>query len=158
VKARFRELLTKIDSKYGSSSAASSAATSNERLVRSDGSRPASAPQITNKKSGYANGMRHIEVHVIESETDVATALSSGLLEVTDLDGDVQCNHCSDGVAYVDGEFVAFAVAIDELDEPWFVCLVCSEPVVEAEDTGSTFVDLFIADEELDDFDLEDDN
>jgi hypothetical protein len=103
--------------------------------------------------------MRHIEVHVIESETDVATALSSGLLEVTDLDGDVQCNHCSEGVAYVDGEFVAFAVAIDELDEPWFVCLVCSEAVVEAEDVPtSSFEELFITDEEFDDFDLEDDN
>jgi hypothetical protein len=102
--------------------------------------------------------MRHIEVHVIESETDVATALSSGLLEVTDIDEDVHCNHCSDRVAYVDGEFVAFAVAIDEMDEPWFVCLVCSEPVVEPEDTTLSFIDLLIADEELDDFDLEDDN
>jgi hypothetical protein len=102
--------------------------------------------------------MKHIEVHVIEREDDVASALSSGLLMVGDLDG-ASCSDCSERVAYVDGAFIAFAVVLDEMDEPWFLCEECVAPVVEPSITSNqtSFEDLFIADEEFDDFDLEDD-
>jgi hypothetical protein len=109
--------------------------------------------------NGYASGMKHIEVHVLESEEDIPTALNVGLLTLTDLDGDLHCSACSERVAHVNGVFHAFAIAIDEMDEPWIVCVGCVEPLLAPEDREvSSFEDLFIADEEFDDFDLEDDD
>lgn len=99
--------------------------------------------------------MKHIEVHVIEQDTDVASALSSGLLLVEDLDG-ASCTHCSESVAYVDGVFIAFAIVLDEMDEPILMCMECVAPITDAlaMPEHTSFEDLFIAEEEFDDFDL----
>jgi hypothetical protein len=103
--------------------------------------------------------MKHIEVHVLESDADIAPALNIGLLTLADLDDGAKCSACSEKVAYVNGVFTPFAVGLDEMDEPWLMCITCIEALLAPEEADTTSLDeLFLVDEEFDDFDLEDDD
>lgn len=77
--------------------------------------------------------MQHLEVHVIESETDIDLALQAGVLTVDQL-GHTQCLECATGVAY-SGEdgFAAFAIVINEHNQDWSVCMQCAGPMVDQE-------------------------
>ena len=75
--------------------------------------------------------MRHLEIHVIETEQDIELALQSGVLSVDRLDSST-CSDCQERIGYnadLDS-FEGFAVIIDEDDEDWAVCLDCSSPVI----------------------------
>ena len=74
--------------------------------------------------------MRSIEVHVINTASDVDTAITNGLAEPEELDL-AECAACSDEVGHVDGAFLAFALLIDERDIPWFICYACLEDVID---------------------------
>jgi hypothetical protein len=74
--------------------------------------------------------MRSIEVHVINTASDVDTAIVNGLAEPDELDL-AECAACSDDVGHVDGVFLAFALLIDERDVPWYICYACLEDVID---------------------------
>jgi hypothetical protein len=70
--------------------------------------------------------MRHIEVHLVESNDDRESLNIAGfeLFEVE------TCEQCSEEVGAVeDAEFVAFVACLDEDDE-WIVCAECAEPIL----------------------------
>lgn len=74
--------------------------------------------------------MRSLEVHVLESETDIDLALSSGVLlpeqmVMTD------CSDCDGRVGYGAASFEPFVVVIDEHDQDWTVCADCARPIVD---------------------------
>lgn len=101
--------------------------------------------------------MRHLEIHVIETEQDVDLALQSGLLSLDRLDS-TECADCAlpVGHASTDG-FEPFAVVIDENDFDWAVCVECASPVTDGvpiEDTESLelLMDLEDLDEDLEKF------
>lgn len=73
--------------------------------------------------------MRHVELHIIETDEDINTGLLSGLLSLDDLDI-LSCIACTDDVGQVDGAFYGFVVAIDHEDLPWYVCTECASDVV----------------------------
>jgi hypothetical protein len=103
--------------------------------------------------------MRSIEIHLLETASDVDTAIRIGLVEPLQLEV-AKCAACSDDVGHVDGVFATFAIAIDERDVPWFVCYECLEDVVDPiaiELTDSTYATLFDDDEEFEKFTLRDD-
>ena len=77
--------------------------------------------------------MRHIEVHVLETDADVSLALTSGLIELDDLDG-ATCSDCEESVGHADDTFYTFCVVLNE-DDYWFVCEDCATPVVHSEST-----------------------
>lgn len=82
--------------------------------------------------------MQHIEVHVIESETDLDLALQAGILSIEQL-GHTECQECSTNVAYsAESEFSAFAVVINDADQDWALCMDCAGPVV---NSGGSFLD-----------------
>jgi hypothetical protein len=105
--------------------------------------------------------MRSIEIHVLETASDVDTALLNGLLLPTQVNG-LRCVACTDEVGHVSGGaaeqvyFESFAVLLDERDEPWFVCHSCLEEVIEPIQAveESRYSTLFDEDEEFDRFDL----
>lgn len=70
--------------------------------------------------------MRHIEVHLVESNDDRESLNNAGfdLFEVE------TCEQCFEEVGSVeDAEFVSFVVCLDEEDE-WIVCAECAEPIL----------------------------
>lgn len=99
--------------------------------------------------------MRSIEVHLIETDDDIDTALASGLLEIADLDA-TECSACSELVGHVRDRFIPFTLNLDEADIPWFTCVTCAQPILEPEITSAaTSHDaLFELDDDLDDFRL----
>lgn len=100
--------------------------------------------------------MQHLEIHVLETETDIDLALQSGILTVDQL-GHTECSECSSGVAY-SGEagFEPFLVVINEHDQDWPVCLDCASPVLEqVPSKGHTSYEMLIDDELEDLEDLE---
>ncbi len=75
--------------------------------------------------------MRHLEIHVIETEHDVDLALQSGVLSLDRLDS-TECVDCALPVGHAStAGFEPFAVVIDETDCDWAVCLECASPVTE---------------------------
>lgn len=71
--------------------------------------------------------MKHIEVHLIESNRDVDAAVGCGLL-----DGPFAidpCEHCGDEVGAL-GQFHPFVVVLDE-DDQWTLCYECALPLVD---------------------------
>jgi hypothetical protein len=109
--------------------------------------------------------MRSIEIHVLETASDVDTALLNGLLLPSQVNG-LRCSACADDVGHVSGRsvtedvyFESFAVLLDERDESWFVCTACLEEVIEPIQAveESRYSTLFDEDEEFDRFDLLDD-
>lgn len=74
----------------------------------------------------YDRSMRHIEMHVIQTVTDLHLADVSGL----DVYEDDRCERCGELVADVDGgAFRPFVVLLDDETE-WIVCAQCAEPVL----------------------------
>jgi hypothetical protein len=101
--------------------------------------------------------MRSIELHVINTASDVDTAIANGLAEPEELDL-AECAACSDEVGHVDGAFLAFALLIDERDVPWFICYACVEDAIDPQpltDNVLSYVDE--DDEEFEQFTLRDD-
>jgi hypothetical protein len=72
-------------------------------------------------------GMRHIELHVVQTPTDAEAAVAAGLLEddfyLTD------CSACGDEIGAAD-EFVPYVLCLDE-DFQWAICLYCAEPITD---------------------------
>jgi hypothetical protein len=106
--------------------------------------------------------MRSIEIHLLETASDIDTALLNGLLLPSQVNG-LRCAACADDVGHVSGGladevyFESFAVLLDERDEAWFVCHSCLEEVIEpiqAVGEKSRYSTLFDEDEEFDRFDL----
>jgi hypothetical protein len=89
--------------------------------------------------------MRHIEVHVIETESDAASAERCGLPAEPNLV--TECADCGDDVGALD-TFEPYCVVLDDKDH-WYLCTYCAEPVTDPE----LDVDLYIA-EPLDDDDF----
>ena len=101
--------------------------------------------------------MRSIELHVINTASDVDTAIANGLAEPEELDL-AECAACADEVGHVDGTFLAFALLIDERDVPWFICYACVEDAIDPQpltDNVLSYVDE--DDEEFEQFTLRDD-
>jgi len=101
--------------------------------------------------------MKHIELHIIETASDVETACLSGLLDNGEVDGLV-CSTCEESIGEVNGVLYAFALVLDETDTAWFVCLDCATPVL-APDTNEPvelYGTLFDKHEDFDDFTLDD--
>jgi hypothetical protein len=102
--------------------------------------------------------MRSIEIHLLETASDVDTAIRIGLVEPLQLDV-AKCAACSDDVGHVNGAFSTFALALDERDVPWFLCYECVEDVVDPQFAGMTdtpYTSLFDDDEEFEQFTLRD--
>ena len=75
------------------------------------------------------NRMRHIEVHVIETESDAASAERSGLPADPNLV--TACADCGDDVGALD-RFEPYCVVLDGEAE-WYLCTYCAEPVTDPE-------------------------
>ena len=72
-------------------------------------------------------GMRHIELHVVQTPTDAEAAVAAGLLDshfyLTD------CASCGDEVGATD-EFAPYVLCLDD-ETQWTVCLDCAEPTTD---------------------------
>lgn len=90
--------------------------------------------------------MRHIEVHVIETESDVLTAVQCGLLN--DPNHVAACADCETAVGAL-RTFEPYCVVLDGDDE-WYLCLECAEVVT---DPSPDAFDIELLDDEFDDFD-----
>jgi hypothetical protein len=73
--------------------------------------------------------MRHIEIHVIETESDAASAEHSGL--PTDANLVTACADCGDDVGAL-VPFEPYCVVLDGEAE-WYLCTYCAEPVTDPE-------------------------
>jgi hypothetical protein len=93
--------------------------------------------------------MRHIELHVLETEADTLTATNAGLLD--DPNFVTACADCATDVGALD-RFEPYCVVLDDLDQ-WYLCLDCAEvvtdPSVDDYATASLTDDL-----DLDDLDI----
>jgi hypothetical protein len=76
--------------------------------------------------------MRNIELHTIESATDIDSAIVAGLLDIEDIDG-AECFRCYEEVGYVNGGFYSYAVVLDDIHQ-WTVCLSCASIVIDEDD------------------------
>lgn len=92
------------------------------------------------------NRMRHIEVHVLETEADTLTAVNAGLLMDADLV--TPCADCAQDVGALD-RFEPYCVVLDDVDQ-WYLCLDCAEVVTDpsVDDYGIAVI--------TDDYDLDD--
>ena len=73
--------------------------------------------------------MRHIELHVIETEADAASAERCGLPVGPNLV--TACADCGDDVGALD-RFEPYCVVLDGESE-WYLCTYCAEPVTDPE-------------------------
>ena len=71
--------------------------------------------------------MRHIELHTIESSTDVATANEIGF-EVSNTE---TCEECFEqvGESPISKKFLPFVYALDD-EAIWTVCFECASPIL----------------------------
>ena len=76
--------------------------------------------------------MRHIEVHVLETEADALTAVSAGLLDEPNLVA--ACADCAQDVGALDS-FEPFCVVLDDVDR-WYLCVECAEVVTDPSTEG----------------------
>lgn len=105
--------------------------------------------------------MRALEIHVIETASDIDLALQAGLLEPSQLDN-ATCSDCDEAVGYLVGvEFEPFVVVIDEHDNDWVTCSECADSVTEGDlrlGLGPSIISIdalavdFIDDDELEKF------
>lgn len=115
-------------------------------------------------QTGILKYMRSIEVHLLETASDIDAALMNGLLSPSQVNG-LHCAACSDEIGHASGvsteylSFQAFAVLLDERDEPWFICYDCLEEVIEpiTPVADTRYSTLFDDDDEFERFDLLDD-
>ena len=77
--------------------------------------------------------MRHLEVHVIETEQDIDLAIQAGLLTGSQLDHSY-CAECDESVGHSleVGNFIPFSVVLDSDDNSWPVCSDCAGPVTDS--------------------------
>lgn len=73
--------------------------------------------------------MRHIEIHVIETESDAASASTAGL--IPDAFFTTACSDCGDDVGALEN-FEPYCAVLDGEAE-WYLCTYCAEPVIEPE-------------------------
>jgi len=105
--------------------------------------------------------MRSIELHVINTASDVDTAIVNGLLEPEQINNGLQCAACSDEVGHITGElskfisFESFALLIDERDVPWLICYACLEDVIDPQPITVNELS-YLYEEEFEQFTLED--
>ena len=105
--------------------------------------------------------MRSIEVHLIQTASDIDTAIRTGLLEPAQVNG-LRCAACGEEVGHVSGpladyaSFEEFALLLDDRDIAWFVCYGCAEDVLDPVEAvaDKRYSTLFDEDEEFDRFDL----
>ena len=78
--------------------------------------------------------MRALELHIIETASDVDLAIKAGLLEPHRLDYS-SCSDCEDSVGYLisDDTFEPFVVVIDASDADWVVCINCASPITDGD-------------------------
>ena len=96
--------------------------------------------------------MRSIEVHLIESRDDVILGLLAGLLEPAEMTDYLECPACSEEMGELsDDDFVEFVVMLDERRK-WFICMECSDDVVNGYPTSNESVHSLFVDD-LDDLD-----
>ena len=94
--------------------------------------------------------MRHIEMHTIETDADVISAVSSGLLDehfpLT------VCAACSDevGSSAAAANFVPYVVCLDD-ESRWYLCEDCAEVVLDPHFASSD--DELLISEDIDDED-----
>jgi hypothetical protein len=81
--------------------------------------------------------MRHLEVHVIETDQDVDLAIQAGLVTVEQLNYSL-CSECAEDIGHTPLGFEPFAVVIDEVDRDWAVCLECASPLIDSFETYRT--------------------
>jgi hypothetical protein len=75
--------------------------------------------------------MRSLELHVIETASDVDDAVTAGVLLPENL-VETECSDCSEGVGYSGiEEFAPFSVVIDENNRDWVLCTECASPVID---------------------------
>lgn len=86
--------------------------------------------------------MRALEVHIIETASDIDLAIKAGILEPTRLNA-VLCSDCEEEVGHtVDAdEFEPFAVVIDSDDADWVVCIDCASPITDGDIRLSMFTE-----------------
>jgi hypothetical protein len=77
--------------------------------------------------------MRHIEIHVIETELDAASAVACGLL--SDPFFVTACADCGDDVGGLD-RFEPYCIVLDDVTE-WYLCTYCAEPVTDPDTVDS---------------------
>lgn len=96
------------------------------------------------------NRMRHIELHVLETEADTLTAVGAGLLEDPNL-----VTACADCAAEIGAlyRFEPYCVVLDDVDR-WFLCLDCAEVVTDPS-TEVFDISLISADDNTALFDLD---
>lgn len=98
--------------------------------------------------------MRHIEIHVIETESDTASAVACGLL--TDPYLVTACADCGDDVGSLE-QFEPYCIVLDDEDQ-WYLCTYCAEPVTDPEVRIEIYDALpFDAEDDDDDFVVVDD-
>lgn len=102
--------------------------------------------------------MRHLEIHVIETEQDIDLALQSGVLTAHRLDAST-CSDCQEPIGHNPelDSFEGFAVVIDEFDDDWNTCLDCAMPVLgerlfESSDSAEWLARLQISEDDLEAF------
>lgn len=72
--------------------------------------------------------MRHIEVHLLETTKDVASANQVGF----DVDATETCEECFKSVgvnAFAPNKFIPFCFILDDEAE-WVVCAECASPIL----------------------------
>ena len=114
--------------------------------------------------------MRALELHIIETASDVDLAIKAGLLEPHRLDY-TSCSDCDDSVGHASTgeEFEPFVVVIDASDADWVVCIDCASPITDGDlrkavtpenfqeltnkkKLLSSLVDEYLDDDDLDEF------
>lgn len=70
--------------------------------------------------------MRHIEMHLAETERDAESLEHIGLIE---FGAEEYCEHCIEPVAFVYGEFEPCVVVLDE-DSTFILCESCATPAL----------------------------
>ena len=70
--------------------------------------------------------MRHIEVHVLETSKDIASANQIGF----EVDASETCEECYKSVGVsISGKFTPFCFVLDDEAE-WVVCTECASPIL----------------------------
>ena len=78
--------------------------------------------------------MRHIELHVIETDSDIQLALFAGVLS-TDQLAITECDVCDETIGYSTetDSFEQFVVVL-EADIEYSICTDCASPIIETEE------------------------
>jgi hypothetical protein len=79
--------------------------------------------------------MRHIELHIIETDSDVALALFAGVLSTDQLDF-TECDVCGEPIGHSTetDSFEQFVVVLEDEIE-YLICTDCASPIIETEES-----------------------